>query len=49
MNLCVSTAVSLVLFSATGSYQLAVDGSAGLPAVITLPYLFLTPRIRRLD
>jgi len=29
--------------------QLAVGGSAGLLAVITLYYLFLTPRIRRLD
>ena len=29
--------------------QLAVGGSAGLLAVITLSYLFLTPRIRRLD
>jgi len=29
--------------------QLAVGGAAGLLAVITLYYLFLTPRIRRLD
>jgi len=29
--------------------QLAVGGSAGLLAVITLYYLFLTPRMRRLD
>jgi hypothetical protein len=29
--------------------QLAVGGCAGLLAVITLYYLFLTPRIRRLD
>jgi MFS family permease len=29
--------------------QLAVGGSAGLLALITLYYLFLTPRIRRLD
>jgi hypothetical protein len=29
--------------------QLAVGGSAGLLGLITLYYLFLSPRIRRLD
>ena len=29
--------------------QLAVGGSAGILALVTIYYLFFTPRIRRLD